>query len=220
MNSSKKSDLLIKSNNKQLFKPMFSGIIQDIGTILSYKRHGDDVSLVIGTSLPFETYGKGASISCSGVCLTVVRSDVGHFEVEASAETLAKTNLGEWKEGGKINLEPSLKLGDELCGHLVFGHIDTQVKITSIQDDGESWRLKFEVPAEYQKFYTQKGSVCLDGISLTVNEVEDNIFGVCIIPYTWSHTTLSSRKVGDLINFEVDMLARYVSRQLEVKAAA
>lgn len=194
---------------------MFSGIITDIGKITAYDRQGDDVSLVIETSLPLEAYGLGASVACSGVCLTVTASDIGHFKVNVSAETLSKTNLGDWVEGSRINLEPSLRMGDEICGHMVFGHVDTQAEITSIKADGESWRFQFTVPAKYQKFFAAKGSICLDGISLTVNEVEDNVFGVNIIPHTWSHTTLSDRKVGDKINLEVDMLARYVCRMLE-----
>lgn len=194
---------------------MFSGIITDIGKITSYDRQGDDVSIVIETALPIEYYGIGASVACSGVCLTVTASDIGHFKVNVSAETLSKTNLGEWAEGTKINLETSLRMGDEICGHMVFGHVDTLAEITSIEKDGESWRLQFTVPATYKKFFAAKGSVCLDGISLTVNEVEDNMFGVNIIPHTWTHTTLSDRKAGDKINLEVDMLARYVCRMLE-----
>lgn len=194
---------------------MFSGIIADIGTIQSYERTGNDVSLVMETSLPIEHYGIGASVACSGICLTVVSSDIGHFKVNVSAETLSKTNLGEWAEGSKINLEPSLRMGDEICGHMVFGHVDTLADITSIKEDGESWRIQFKVDPNYKKFFAAKGSVCLDGISLTVNEVNDDVFGVNIVPHTWTHTTLSHRKKGDKINLEVDMLARYVCRMLE-----
>lgn len=194
---------------------MFSGIVSDIGRIAAYDRQGDDVHLVIETVLPFEQYGIGASVACSGVCLTVISSDIGHFKVNVSAETLSKTNLGEWTEGTKINLEPSLRLGDEICGHMVFGHVDTLATIISIKEDGDSWRIQFQVDPAYKKLFAAKGSACLDGVSLTINEVEDNIFGVNLIPHTWTHTTLSTRKVGDKINLEVDMLARYVCRMLE-----
>ena len=194
---------------------MFSGIIRDIGTITSYEREENDVTLVMKTNLPFETYGIGASIACSGVCLTVTSADIGHFKVQISAETLSKTTLKDWHEGSHINLEPSMRLGDEISGHLVFGHVDTLIELISIKEDGDSYRLQFNVPSEYKKFIASKGSVSINGTSLTVNEIEDNIFGVNIIPHTWSHTTLSSHKVGDYFNLEIDMLARYVARMIE-----
>jgi len=198
---------------------MFSGIITDIGTIQSYDRKGDDVRISVNHNLPFEACSLGASIAHSGVCLTVVDTKPNRFTVEVSSETLAKTNLGDWKEETKINLESSLKMGDELSGHLVFGHVDTLAEIISIKADGDSWRFQFKIDPEYKRYIAPKGSVTLDGISLTVNEVDDNIFGVCIIPHTWEHTTLSHRKVGDKINLEIDMLARYVARMLDQKDA-
>lgn len=196
---------------------MFSGIITDIGTIETFDRKGDDITLTVKNNLPLSACGLGASIAHSGVCLTVIESQTGLFKVEVSGETVAKTNLGSWNVGTRINLESSLKIGDELSGHLVFGHVDTLVEVTSIEPDGESWRLQFRIPEEYKKYIASKGSVTLDGISLTVNEVENDIFGVCIIPHTWTHTTLSDRKVGDKINMEVDMLARYVARMLNLE---
>lgn len=196
---------------------MFSGIITDIGTIETFDRKGDDITLTVKNNLPLSACGLGASIAHSGVCLTVIESQEGLFKVEVSGETVAKTNLGSWNVGTRINLESSLKIGDELSGHLVFGHVDTLVEVTSIEPDGESWRLQFRIPEEYKKYIASKGSVTLDGISLTVNEVENDIFGVCIIPHTWTHTTLSDRKVGDKINMEVDMLARYVARMLDLE---
>ena len=193
---------------------MFSGIITDIGTIQSYEKKGNEVTLVIETNLPLETYNKGASIACSGVCLTVNRSDIGHFRVDISAETFKLTNAPEWKEGYQLNLESSLRMGDEISGHMVFGHVDTQAEIISIKDDGSSKRLVLRAPDKYKKFFAIKGSITLNGISLTVNEVNGNTFGVNIIPHTWKHTTLSNRKVGDTLNLEVDMLARYVDRMI------
>lgn len=139
--------------------------------------------------------------------------------MEVSPETVEKTNISSWNVGTKINLEPSLCMGDELGGHLVFGHVDALATITELNEDGDSWRFTFEVPENLKSYFASKGSVSLDGISLTVNEVNDNRFGVCIIPHTWTHTTLSERKVGDKVNLEVDMLARYVARMLEGRAA-
>ncbi len=194
---------------------MFSGIITDIGIIHSYERTGDDVSLVVKTNLPPKSYQNGASIACSGICLTVTQTEEGCFYTDASAETLSKTTMGRWTEGMSINLESSLHLGDEMCGHMAFGHVDTHVEVFSIQPDGDSYRLQIKAPQEIMKFIAPKGTVCLDGISLTVNEVEENVFGVNIIPYTWTHTTLSQRHVGDHLNLEVDMLARYVARILD-----
>lgn len=197
---------------------MFTGIVTDIGTVEVITKRDSDLSMTISTGLPFDTYMQGASVACSGVCLTVTKADTGHFVVDVSGETLSKTTLGMWKEGTKLNLESSLRLGDELGGHLVFGHVDGLAILRDLHEDGESWRLKFEVPQDLAHFFTPKGSVALDGISLTVNEVGANIFGVNIIPHTWTHTTLSSKKPGDKLNLEIDMLARYVGRMLEERA--
>lgn len=197
---------------------MFTGIVRDIGAIRSVERSGDDITFRIQTALPPECYTLGASVLCSGICLTVTDFDETSFSVDVSPETVSKTNIGQWQEGTEINLESSLRLGDELGGHLVFGHVDAQAELKSVEEDGDCWRMTFEVPEELEMFFAPKGSVSLDGISLTVNEVQGNKFGVCIIPHTWENTTLSERKVGNKLNLEIDMLARYVSRMLEGRA--
>lgn len=191
---------------------MFTGIISDIGSIVSATNHGVDKSFAIRTGFDLARIEIGASIACSGCCLTLVTKNDQDFSVDVSAETLSKTNLGQWKEGTKINLEQSLRLGDELGGHIVSGHVDGLAVLESVTPEGESRRLVFSVPDEFSKFIAPKGSVALDGISLTVNEVDKNTFGVNIIPHTWDVTTIGQRKVGDRLNFEVDMLARYVAR--------
>ncbi|MAM33956.1 MAG: riboflavin synthase [Micavibrio sp.] len=197
---------------------MFTGLVRDIGVIDSVEnRDGGEKRITVSTGMPYDSYTASASVCCSGICLTVTRADIGHFQVDVSRETLSKTNISMWTEGSQINLEPSLRMGDELGGHLVFGHVDTQAVIKSIKEDGESWRISLEVDDEYSGFIAQKGSIALNGISLTVNEVEGNVFGVNIIPYTWDHTTLSGNKEGDKVNLEVDMLARYVARALEAQ---
>lgn len=194
---------------------MFTGLIQDIGEIKAVTRHkGGDLSIEIGTGLDMAGIPEGASIACSGCCLTVTEKTSQGFRVDVSGESLSKTIIGTWDIGTKINLEPSLKMGDELGGHFVFGHVDTLAIIKDIREEGQSFRLKIEVPEAHAQFIAPKGSVALDGISLTVNEVETNLFGVNIIPHTWQKTTLQFREVGDKLNFEVDMLARYVARQI------
>ena len=157
----------------------------------------------------------GASVACSGCCLTVVEKGADWFAVEVSGETLDKTHLGDWQQGWRINLELSLKLGDELGGHLVYGHVDGVGTIVSMTPEGGSMRFLFEAPPELARFVASKGSVAIDGISLTVNEVEGNRFGVNIIPHTQAVTTLGQAKPGQRVNLEVDMLARYVQRLLE-----
>ena len=157
----------------------------------------------------------GASIACSGCCLTVIEKGADWFAVEASGETLDKTHLGDWQQGQRINLELSLKLGDELGGHLVYGHVDGVGRIASMTPEGGSVRFVFEAPGDVARFIASKGSIAVDGISLTVNEVEGNRFGVNIISHTQAVTTLGTAKVGQRVNLEVDMLARYVQRLLE-----
>ena len=193
---------------------MFTGLIQDIGRVRSIDKDGD-WRIVIETGLDLSGVEIGASIACSGCCLTVVEKTDNSFGVDVSAESLFKTGIGKWQDGTPVNLEPSLKLGDELGGHIVSGHVDGQAELIEIKEDGDSFRLKFKAPEELAAFIAPKGSIALDGISLTVNEVEGNIFGVNIIPHTWVHTSLSTRKEGDYLNIEIDMLARYVARQLE-----
>jgi riboflavin synthase len=193
---------------------MFTGIISAIGTVISVDETRGDRRFVIDTPWDMSDVAIGASIACSGCCLTVVEKTVSSFTVDVSAESLAKTSLGNWMEGTPVNLERSLRAGDELGGHIVSGHVDGLATLISITPEGDSHRLKIRVPDGFAHFVAPKGSVALDGISLTLNEVEDDVFGVNIIPHTWTATTLGRRKAGDLLNFEIDPLARYVARML------
>lgn len=195
---------------------MFTGIVTDIGDIRSLERRGD-LRARIGTR--YDTHGIdiGASIACSGVCLTVVQLGSDWFDVEISAETLDKTNVGAWVVGQKINLERALKVGDELGGHIVSGHIDGLATIIEMRPEGDSVRYTFDAPRSLARFIAPKGSVALDGTSLTVNEVADTRFGVNIIPHTQEVTTWGASKVGDKVNLEIDTLARYVARLAEMQ---
>ncbi len=195
---------------------MFTGLVTDIGEVLSVEQ-GGDVTAEIACNYDVDTLAIGASIACSGVCLTVVSSRQledgrGAFTVQYSAETLSKTTLSCWKAGTRVNLEKSLKLGDEIGGHLVSGHADGVARILSVQPEGDSLRFSFEVDAALARFIAPKGSVALDGTSLTVNEVDGNQFGVNIIPHTAAVTTWGRLGAGDSVNVEIDMLARYVAR--------
>lgn len=196
---------------------MFTGLIQDIGHIkVCEHKNGILHAEIIVQKLDLSREKIGASIACSGCCLTMTQKTKDSFQVEISQETLGKTNIGQWQEGMKINLESSLRLGDELGGHLVYGHVDGLASIVDIQQDGGSYRMKIRPDDENSmKFIASKGSITLDGISLTVNEVEKDYFGVNIIPHTWSHTNLSEREIGDKLHIEIDMLARYVARLKE-----
>ena len=196
---------------------MFTGIVTDIGEIVSVTP-GDsagDRRFVVRTRHDMKPIAIGASIACSGCCLTVVEKGADRFTVEASGETLDKTHLGDWKAGARINLELSLKLGDELGGHLVYGHVDGIGRVVSTTPEGGSVRFVFEAPPALARFVAAKGSVAVDGVSLTVNEVDGNRFGVNIISHTQAVTTLGQAKAGQRVNLEVDMLARYVARLLE-----
>lgn len=196
---------------------MFTGIVSDVGeiaTVMSGGQQGDR-RFVVRTKHDMTPVPIGASIACSGCCLTVIEKGPGWFAVEASAETLNKTHLGDWQQGHRINLELSLKLGDELGGHLVYGHVDGVGRIASMTPEGGSVRFVFEAPDELARFIAPKGSIAVDGISLTVNEVESNRFGVNIISHTQAVTTMGAAKAGQRVNLEVDMLARYVQRLLE-----
>lgn len=190
---------------------MFTGIITDIGHIRALEHRGD-LRARIATSYDTRHIDLGASIACDGVCLTVVARDEDWFDVDISAETLSKTNIGSWKEAQKINLERALKVGDELGGHIVSGHVDGLATVISIVDEGDSTRYKFEAPDEIARFIAPKGSVALNGTSLTVNEVEGRVFGVNLIPHTKEMTTWGATAVGDVINVEIDMLARYIEQ--------
>jgi len=199
---------------------MFTGIVTDIGRVASIRADGDTV-LTIETAFAPEEIALGASIACSGVCLTVTEKgqDGGHnwFRVAASAETLSKTTLAGWRVGSRINLERALRLGDELGGHLMLGHVDGIARLVTVTPEGDSHRLVLQAPADLARYVAPKGSVCLDGISLTVNAVEDMPdgvarFGINIVGHTWTHTTLADRRPGDGLNMEIDVLARYVAR--------
>ncbi len=196
---------------------MFTGIVTDIGEITKVTPGGQkgDRRFEIRTKHDLKPVPIGASIACSGCCLTVVEKGPDWFAVEASGETLAKTHLGDWQSGHRLNLELSLKLGDELGGHLVYGHVDGVGKIVSMTPEGGSVRFVFEAPAELARFIAAKGSVAVDGISLTVNEVKGNQFHVNIVSHTQAMTNLGTAKPGQRVNLEVDMLARYVQRLLE-----
>ena len=198
---------------------MFTGIIQSLGTITALDKSGD-WRAVIETSLPLADIQQGASISCSGVCLTVIDTQKQQFAVQISGETLAKTTARYWQVGTRLNLERALRLMDELGGHMLSGHVDTVTKLLDKKAEGDSWRLVFALPKEFRQFVAPKGSIALDGVSLTVNEVTAESFGVNIIPHTWQHTTLADRTIGDELNFEVDLIARYVHRQLSSREAA
>ena len=190
---------------------MFTGIISAIGRIDDIQKPGD-WRLKITTPWDCAKIDLGASIACSGVCLTVIERDADWFAVEVSAESLSRTTIGTWQAGTQINLERALRLGDELGGHIVSGHVDGLAIIDQITRSGDSHALKISVPDALSKFIAEKGSVSLDGISLTVNAIEGSRFGVNIIDHTWGHTTLGHATIGQHLNLEIDMLARYVSR--------
>jgi len=194
---------------------MFTGIITDIGTVRSAEQRGD-LRLVIGCGYDMGPVALGASIACSGACLTVVDKGPDWFAVDLSAETVARTAPGLWVEGGKLNLERALRLGDELGGHLVTGHVDGLAEVIGLCPEGDSTKVSLSVPRDLGPMLAPKGSVTLDGVSLTVNEVADHDdlthFSVNIIPHTWQHTTLGTLTVGRRLNVEIDVLARYLKR--------
>lgn len=193
---------------------MFTGIVTDLGKLRSLAG-SDILRLEIETSYDLDSVDIGASVCCSGACLTVVEKGDDWFAFEASRETLSKTTMGRWQVGTQINMERALKVGDELGGHLVSGHVDGVGRVLHKEKDGESWRFRFEAPKELSRFIASKGSVVVDGVSLTVNEVEGNVFGVNIIPHTMAVTTFSALEEDSEVNLEIDMLARYVKRLLE-----
>ena len=196
---------------------MFTGIVTDMGEILSMEQDGD-LTIRIGTSYAVDSIDIGASIACNGVCLTVVNLGTtprNWFEVQVSAESVSKTNIGDWTVGSALNLERALKVGDEIGGHIVSGHVDGVALVTGIRDEGDSTRVTFEAPADLARFIAPKGSVALNGTSLTVNEVDGTNFGVNFIPHTKEVTTWGQVAEGDRINLEIDTLARYVARLTE-----
>lgn len=200
---------------------MFTGIITALGTLREVLPigGGHDMRLVIGVQPDFLKGAElGCSIACSGACLTAVELNADSFAVDASAETLSRTTMGGWKAGGRINLERSLKLGDELGGHLVSGHVDAVGTVISATPENASVRWRFRVPPEVARLVAVKGSIAVDGVSLTVNEVDGDSFGVNIIPHTTAVTSFGTLQPGDGVNIEIDTLARYVARLLEFRA--
>ena len=190
---------------------MFTGIITDIGTIRSVAQRGD-LRIEIATGYDVTSVDMGASIACDGVCLTVVEKTSDSFSVDVSAESAGLTNIGEWKTGHPVNLERALKVGDELGGHIVSGHVDGVAEIVALRDQGDSTRVTLRAPNALAKFIAPKGSVALNGTSLTVNEVNGTHFGINFILHTKAVTTWGSSTVGDRVNLEIDTLARYVAR--------
>ena len=193
---------------------MFTGIVTDIGIITALDQQGD---LRARITTGYDTAGidMGASIASDGVCLTVVDLGPDWYDVQISAETVNMTNLGKWAVGKRVNLERALKVGDELGGHIVSGHVDGVAEVVSIKDEGDSTRVQMRAPDDLARFIALKGSVALNGTSLTVNEVEGNVFGINFIPHTKDFTTWGDVALGDMVNLEIDTLARYVARLAE-----
>jgi riboflavin synthase len=201
---------------------MFTGIVTDVGTVRSAEQRGD-LRLQIATGYDMDTVDLGASIACSGVCLTVVDKGDDWFAVDLSAETVSRTAADQWREGAKLNLERSLRLGDELGGHIVTGHVDAVAEVVGVCPEGDSVRVGLSVPRALGPMIAPKGSISLDGVSLTVNEVRDAAdgsthFAVNIIPHTAQNTTLGDLAAGRQLNVEVDVLARYIDRMLAARA--
>ena len=201
---------------------MFTGIVTDVGTVLSAEQRGD-LRLQIGTKYDLDTVDLGASISCSGACLTVVDKGNDWFAVDVSGETISKTAADHWREGARLNLERALRLGDELGGHIVTGHVDAVATVVGACPEGDSTRIGVSVPRDLAPMVAPKGSITLDGVSLTINDVRDaedgsTHFSVNIIPHTASHTTLGELSTGQQLNVEVDVLARYLDRMLAARA--
>jgi riboflavin synthase len=201
---------------------MFTGIITGLGTVREVRPlgEGQDMRLVIAVPAewgPASAIPLGASIACSGCCLTAIELGPDWFAADASAETLSKTTLGAWRPGDRVNLERPLRVGDELGGHIVSGHVDGLGEVLSSTPEHGSVRWRFQVPAELARFIAPKGSVAVDGVSLTVNEVEGTAFGVNIIPHTASVTTFGTLRPGVRVNIEIDMLARYVARLQDMR---
>lgn len=195
---------------------MFTGIVTAIGAIRSVEPRGD-LRVTVGVDWDTADLALGASVACSGPCLTVVDRGPGWFALDVSAETLSRTAPGMWVVGGRLNLERALRVGDELGGHIVTGHIDGVGEVVDVTREGGSWRVAIDAPAALAPLIAPKGSICVDGVSLTVNAVEGARFGLNIIPHTAAHTTLGGLKSGDAVNLEVDVLARYLARMLDAR---
>ncbi|GAB2502527.1 riboflavin synthase [Lysobacter humi (ex Lee et al. 2017)] len=194
---------------------MFTGIIEGVGAVASIEPRGGDVRLRVHTgTLPFEDVRLGESIAVNGVCLTVVAADAAAFEADASTETLSLTTLGRLAPGAPVNLERAMRPQDRLGGHLVSGHVDGIGAVLSVHDDARAQRWRFAAPPAFLRYVAKKGSICVDGVSLTVNEVDADGFEVALVPHTVAHTAFSSTRVGDAVNLEIDLVARYVERLL------
>lgn len=194
---------------------MFTGIVTDVGRVRAVRDTNRDRRFEIETSFDLASVEIGASISHAGCCLTVVEKGEGWFAVEVSGETLAMSTLGDWTEGRRVNLERAARVGDELGGHIVSGHVDGVGEVLSVASEGGSHRVRIRAPKPLHRFIAPKGSVTVEGVSLTVNEVDDDVFGVNLIPHTWDVTTLGELKPGARVNLEIDMLARYLARWRE-----
>ena len=195
---------------------MFTGIVADLGHVKRLRR-GEILELTIATGFDPAAIPIGASIACSGACLSVVAVEPGAFSAQVSAETLACTTIAEWREGTPVNLERALRLGDEMGGHLVLGHVDGVARIIERRPEAQSVRFAFEAPAVLMRFIAPKGSAALDGVSLTINEVAGFRFGVNIVPHTLARTNFGDARPGQAMNLEVDMIARYVARLLAAR---
>ena len=197
---------------------MFTGIVTDIGEVRALEMAGD-LRARIGTAYDTSGIDIGASIASDGVCLTVIALGDDWYDVQISAETVSKTNLDTWAVGSRVNLERALRVGDELGGHIVSGHVDGVAEVVSVTDEGDSTRVQLRAPHDLAKFIAPKGSVALNGTSLTVNEVEGDVFGINFIPHTKEVTTWGDVQVGDRVNLEIDTLARYVARLSDMMQA-
>ena len=194
---------------------MFTGIVTDVGRVRAVRATNRDRRFEIETGFDLSTLDIGASVSHAGCCLTVVEKGQDWFAVEVSGETLAMSTLDNWKAGRRVNLERAARVGDELGGHIVSGHVDGVGEVVSVASEGGSHRVRIRVPRPLHRFIAPKGSITVEGVSLTVNEVEDDVFGVNLIPHTWDVTTLGELKPGSRVNLEIDMLARYLARWRE-----
>ena len=197
---------------------MFTGIVTDIGRVRAIRDTNRDRRFEIQTAYDLASVEIGASISHAGCCLTVVEKGADWFAVEVSGETLSATSLSDWTEGRPVNLERATRVGDELGGHIVSGHVDGIGEVLSVAEEGGSHRVRIRVPRPLHRFVASKGSISVEGVSLTVNEVEDDVFGVNLIPHTWEVTTLGRLEAGSRVNLEIDMLARYLARWQETAA--
>jgi riboflavin synthase len=200
---------------------MFTGIIEGVGSLVSCEPRGGDARLRIATgSLPFEAVAMGESIAVNGVCLTVVAFDAAHFEADASTETLSLTTLGQLPAGRALNLERAMRPSDRLGGHLVSGHVDGVGRVLSVHQDARAQRWRFAAPAALSKYIAAKGSICVDGVSLTVNAVDREGFEVALVPHTVANTAFARTGTGDAVNLEIDLVARYVERLLAARGEA